>query len=78
MRINGNSRIGLESAMIDPQLDNIFTNLRDLSGRVESFRSSEPAAHLILDALALASGVTEHLQAAATGSPARGIARGSR
>jgi uncharacterized Fe-S radical SAM superfamily protein PflX len=69
MSIGGISRYSEGGAMMDPQLDKIFANLRDLSGRVANFSSTEPASHVILEALSLASGVTQHLRATAEHAP---------
>ena len=75
MSIGGISRYSAGGAMLDPQLDNIFAKLRDLSGRVATFPSSEPASHVILEALSMASGVTEHLKATAGHAPQHAFTR---
>jgi hypothetical protein len=78
MSIDGISRYGAGGVTVDPQLDNIFANLRDLSVRVATFPSSEPASHVILEALSLASGVTQHLRATAEHAPQHAFTRRSR
>ena len=75
MSIGGISRYSAGGATMDPQLDNIFANLRDLSGRVAPYPSSEPASHVIQEALSLAADVTAHLQSASFASPAHSADR---